>query len=97
MSPADVRRVAIGVLAVAMREQKERVSAAREVCGRASPQAKKAVARLDDLREAHGALTGEQSSERTARMLLGELVRELDEGIDASGTLQIARGYLGRE
>jgi hypothetical protein len=94
---ADVRRVAIGALAAALREQNARVRATREEHGRTSRQAKTAVARLDDLRAAHEALTGEQSSERTARMLLGELVREIDEGEDFASTLSIARGYMGRE
>jgi len=93
----DVRRVAIGVLAVALREQKARVAALRAEHGRTSRQAKQAVQRLDEMRAAYEALSGEQSSERTARMLLGELVRAIDSGEDTASTLWIARDYLGRE
>jgi hypothetical protein len=97
MTPADVRRVAIGVLAVALREQKARVAALRAEHGRTSRQAKQAVQRLDEMREAHEALSGEQSSERTARMLLDDLVRAIDGGEVTASTLWIARDYLGRE
>ena len=97
MTPADVRRIAIGVLAVALREQKARVAALRAEHGRAARQAKQAVLRLDEMREAHEALSGEQSSERTARMLLGEIVRVIDSGEDTASTMWIARDYLGRE
>ena len=38
-----------------------------------------------------------QSTERTARMLLGELVRAIDSGEDTASTLWIARDYLGRK
>ncbi len=97
MTPADVRRVAIGVLAIALREQKARVAALRAEHGRTSRQAQQAVLRLDEMREAHEALSGEQSTERTAKMLLGELVRAIDNGEDTASTLWIARDYLGRE
>ena len=97
MTPADVRRIAIGVLAVALREQKARVAALRAEHGRAARQAKQAVLRLDEMREAHEALSGEKSSERTARMLLGEIVRAIDSGEDTASTMWIARDYLGRE
>jgi len=93
----DVRRIAIGVLAVALREQKARVAALRAEHGRTSRQTKQAALRLDEMREAHEALSGEQSSERTARMLLGELVRAIDSGEDTAHTAWIARDYLGRE
>jgi hypothetical protein len=97
VTPADVRRVAIGVLAIALREQKARVAALRAEHGRTSRQAQQAVLRLDEMREAHEALSGEQSTERTAKMLLGELVRAIDNGEDTASTLWIARDYLGRE
>ena len=97
MTSADVRRVAIGVLAVALREQKARVAAMRAEHGRTSRQAKQAVLRLDEMREAYEALSGEQSSERTARMLLDDIVRALDSGEATASTLWIARDYLGRE
>ncbi len=97
MTPADVRRVAIGVLAIALREQKARVAALRAEHGRTSRQAQQAVLRLDEMREAHEALSGEQSTERTAKMLLDDLVRALDSGEDTASTLWIARDYLGRE
>lgn len=97
MTPADVRRIAIGVLAIALREQKARVAALRDEHGRTSRQAKQAVQRLDEMRAAHEALSGEQSTERTARMLLGELVRAIDSGEDTASTMWIARDYLGRE
>ena len=97
MTPADVRRIAIGVLAIALREQKARVAALRAEHGRTSRQAKQAVLRLDEMREAHEALSGEQSTERTARMLLDDLVRAIDSGEDTADTLWIARDYLGRE
>jgi hypothetical protein len=97
MTPADVRRIAIGVLAIALREQKARVAALRAEHGRTSRQAKQAVLRLDEMRAAHEALSGEQSSERTARMLLGEIVRAIDSGEDTASALWIARDYLGRE
>ena len=97
MTPDDVRRIAIGVIAVALREQKARVAALRAEHGRAARQAKQAVLRLDEMREAHEALSGEQSSERTARMLLGEIVRAIDSGEDTASTMWIARDYLGRE
>jgi len=97
VTPADVRRIAIGVLAVALREQKARVAALRAEHGRAARQAKQAVLRLDEMREAHEALSGEKSSERTARMLLGEIVRAIDSGEDTASTMWIARDYLGRE
>lgn len=97
MTPADVRRVAIGVLAIALREQKGRVAALRAEHGRTSRQAKQAVVRLDEMRAAHEALSGEQSSERTAKMLLDDLVRAIDSGEDTASTLWIARDYLGRE
>jgi hypothetical protein len=97
VTPADVRRIAIGVLAVALREQKTRVAALRAEHGRTSRQAKQAVERLDEMREAYEALSGEQSSARTARMLLDDLVRALDSGEVTASTLWIARDYLGRE
>jgi hypothetical protein len=97
VTPADVRRVAIGVLAIALREQKARVAALRAEHGRTSRQAQQAVLRLDEMREAHEALSGEQSTERTAKMLLDDLVRALDSGEDTASTLWIARDYLGRE
>ena len=97
MDVRDVRRIAIGVLAIALREQKARVAALRDEHGRTSRQAKQAVLRLDEMREAHEALSGEQSSERTARMLLDDLVHALDSGEVTASTLWIARDYLGRE
>ncbi len=97
MTPADVRRVAIGVLAVALREQKARVVALRAEHGRTSRQAKQAVLRFDEMREAYEALSGEQSSERTARMLLDDLVREIDVGLITGHTMWLTREYLGRK
>lgn len=92
--PHDVRRVAIGVLAEACREQKAYVRQARATYGLTSRQARRAVARLDELRAAHEAISAVQSSERTARMLLDDLVTKLDAGVDTSWALDMARDYL---
>ena len=97
MDVTDVRRVAIGVLAAALRVQKGIVADARATYGLRSKEARKAVARLEEMRAAHEALSGEQSTERTARMLLDDLVRALDAGEDVTHTMWIARDYLGRK
>lgn len=94
MTPAEIRRVALGAIVAALREQKAKLRAIREEHGRTSPQAKKAVARLDELREAHGALCGDQSGERTARMLLRGLVDEWREGAVTESSLRFAAEYL---
>lgn len=94
MTPTDVRRVALGVLAAALREQKLRVRSLAAEHGRTSAKTRKAAHRLDELREAYEAISAEHSSERVALMLLDELVREHDEGGVWSGTLASARDYL---
>lgn len=94
MTSADIRRVALGALVAVMREQKDAVRKAREEHGRTSRQAKRAVARLDELREAHGALSCEQGCERTARMLLLGLVEEWRAGAVSESSLRFAAGYL---
>lgn len=96
MTPADVRRVAVGALAAALREQKARVRQTREEHGRTSRRAKTAVARLDELREAHEALSAEHLDEVRALWLLRTLVDEIEAEADLSLTLSIARNYLGR-
>jgi len=96
MTPHDARRVALGVLVAALRAQKDTVRAVRAEHGRTSREAKKAVARLDELREAYQLFSGEQSGERLARSLLLSLVEEYDSGDDAAvaGTISIARGWI---
>lgn len=94
MTTFDTRRVALGALVAALREQKTKVRAVRDEHGRTSPQAKQAVARLDELREAHGALSSEQGCERTARMLLHGLVDEWRAGAVSESSLRFAAEYL---
>lgn len=94
MTSAETRRVALGALVAALREQKAKVRATRDEHGRTSKQAKNAVARLDELREAHGALSSKQGGERTARMLLRGLVDEWREGAVTESSLRFAAEYL---
>jgi succinate dehydrogenase/fumarate reductase flavoprotein subunit len=98
VTPHDARRVALGVLAAALRSQKGVVREARAEHGRTSREAKRAVARLDELREAYNAISSAQSSERFASSMLSTLVREYDEGDDAAfaSTVSIVRGFVER-
>ncbi len=99
MTPHDARRVALGVLVAALRAQKDTVRAVRAEHGRTSREAKKAVARLDELREAYNVLGSAQSSERLASSMLSTLVHEYDEGDDAAfaSTVSIVREFVGRD
>jgi hypothetical protein len=98
MTPEATRRVAAGAIAAMLRAQNQRVRAVRVEHGRTSPQAKQAVARLDELREAYGRICCEQSAEHTARNLLAGLVDEWrDTGEVSESSLRFAAGYLQGE
>jgi len=95
MTPEATRRIAAGALAAMLRAQNQRVRAVRAEHGRTSPQAKTAVARLDELREAYARICCEQAAEHTARNLLVWLVNEWrDTGEVSESSLRFAAGYL---
>jgi len=98
MTPEATRRVAAGALAAMLRGQNAKLRAARAEHGRTSPQAKKAVARLDEMREAYARICDEQAAEHTARNLLAGLVDEWrDTGEVSESSMRFAAGYLQGE
>lgn len=86
--------VALGALNAAIRAQRERIDQLRAERGRTSPQARKAVARLDELREAHRDLERVSGTIRRERHALRWLVDALERGDGHDFELRHAREVL---
>jgi hypothetical protein len=92
MTPRNLRRILLGALRDALAAQKNTVKWTAELDGKTSKTAKKAIARLDELREAYAKLDVLQMEERTARMFLREIVTL--SGEDREREIESARRYL---
>lgn len=99
MSDAEdhaLRRVLTGALNDAISAQKAKTAATAAEHGRSSRQHRTAVARLDELRDAHNRLQSLQIDYSHARMLLGGWVRacDKDDAYDIAFHLRLAREYF---
>jgi hypothetical protein len=96
MTPRNLRRILLGALRDALAAQHHHVRATAERDGRTSRAAKKAVLRLDELREAYAKLDVLQMEERTARMFLRDIVTMSaeDRWHDVECEIESARRYL---
>lgn len=96
MTPRNLRRILLGALRETLAAQKHAVKWTAELEGKSSKQAKKAIARLDELREAYNHFNLLQMEERTARMFLRDIVTMSveDRWHDVECEIESARKYL---
>lgn len=96
MRDYDLDRTLLGVLAAAIRAQRVKVRTLVSDYGRRDKRTRTAVARLDELREAHAAVGSRHGDERAVRDRLRYWLACRDEGADEDLAISLARQTLKR-
>lgn len=98
MTDVELGRVLLGVLSAAIRTQRAEVARRRTELGQRDKSTLRAVARLDELREAHRRVDAPHSDLRHARRVLGWVLYDIEqEGAPSALTLDCARRLLAGE
>lgn len=96
MRDYDLDRILLGVLTAAIRAQRLKVRALASDYGRRDRRTRTAVARLDELREAHAAVGSRHGDERAVRDRLRYWMECRDEGSGEDLAISLARETLER-